>query len=139
MKSNNLRQTSVDHTAHLLKLADLEKNNTDHTLPGHNYLGPGTAIVSNLINQLKPRDVADKNALIHDTAYLLAQNMQDVIQSDKDFNNNNLTLDLESILASKMLALKNLFALESNYWTSTNIDEEDRLLIVQKLNSLLNK
>lgn len=42
--------------------------------PGLDYLGPGTPIVSNIINKVRPKSINDAVALQHDIDYLSGEN-----------------------------------------------------------------
>lgn len=47
-----------------------EENGNQYHIPYHNYAGPGTHTISNLLNGLEPVDYIDKAALVHDIEYL---------------------------------------------------------------------
>lgn len=51
-----------------------ESNSTEFHLPGYNYLGPGTHVVSNIKQHVMPTTRADAVAMIHDIEYLIATN-----------------------------------------------------------------
>lgn len=44
-------------------------SNTELHLPGHSYAGPGTKVLSRIINKIKPINDLDKASLIHDIEY----------------------------------------------------------------------
>lgn len=79
-------------------------NSPDLTLPGHNYLGPGTKFVTNLVSGLLPTDDADYLAMHHDYQYVMAESPSDIYQADRDFLSE--ASDVESILSGTLLATK---------------------------------
>jgi len=76
----------------------------DMTLPGHNYMGPGTKFLSNIHNKTLPVDEADYLSMMHDYAYTKAKNQEDLIEADMKFQEN--AKDLESNIAAKILRIK---------------------------------
>lgn len=88
-----------------LKNIEANSNSYDLTLPGHNYLGPGTRVVTNLINDLLPTDEADFQALVHDFNYAKSNNhWADVFKADYDFQAN----DFESAASKTLLMVKDV-------------------------------
>lgn len=60
-----------------------EKNNTQYHVPGFEYMGPGTRIATNIVNNVKPTNHTDHVALHHDLDYLRAQNNYwDLLKAD---------------------------------------------------------
>ncbi len=129
----------LDHNEHLNQFVRQEEGNIDKTIWGHNYLGPGTKVVSNILSGMKPTDTADENALIHDFEYLKADDYSDIIRADNTFNRNNLTLDLESVLAEKALKIKNNIGLMEQYWNTSRdmLDSDDIARIEKMMNKIL--
>lgn len=77
----------------------------DYTLPGHSYMGPGTKVITNLLNNLKPTDDVDKAAFEHDIDYVMAEDYEDIIAADDRFAQN--APGVEGYLASKLIGVKN--------------------------------
>lgn len=99
--------TNKIHQGHLTEIEKDYDPALDFTVPGHNYLGPGTNIIKNLREQIQPTDDADLNALYHDVAYATSKNQKDIISADKAFVKNH-NFDPESTLAKLALAAKNI-------------------------------
>lgn len=51
-----------------------EKYMTEYHIPGYEYAGPGTHIISRIENQVKPRNFIDEASLIHDIEYMKKNN-----------------------------------------------------------------
>lgn len=49
---------------------EIEKQQTEHHIPGKNYVGPGTKIATRIRKGIKPNGKLDKLAQIHDVDYL---------------------------------------------------------------------
>jgi len=47
-----------------------EEYGVDMTVPGYNYLGPGTPVYSNVTNDLAPVSEIDRVSMVHDIEYL---------------------------------------------------------------------
>lgn len=114
----------------LKRVLELEANSEqiDFTLPGHNYKGPGTHVIDNLINDLQPTDSVDYVAREHDVDYVLADEFQDIYEADKNFIEN--TSGDEGFMASTLLRLKNLIKTK-DLSDKINIEftDEERMLI----------
>ncbi len=59
-----------------------EETGVEVNWPGTVYLGPGTHVINNVINNIQPVSRTDALALVHDVDYLLANNDQDAISAD---------------------------------------------------------
>lgn len=62
---------------------DRHKDGMDFTMPGFNYLGPGTPIQDHLYNAVKPTSELDREAFNHDFEYLTAQSVDDLLKADQ--------------------------------------------------------
>lgn len=54
-----------------------EEQQTEHHLPGHEYAGPGTKVLTKLLNHVQPVNYLDKVARKHDVGYLKPGNQQE--------------------------------------------------------------
>lgn len=104
----------------------------DLTLPGHNYLGPGTNILQKIIADAQPTDLADTLALRHDVAYATSTNKAQRLEADYDFypsdfdtSQNTIFEIIEAELASEILTIK----ADLNIDTSTTLPTEDLAII----------
>lgn len=61
-----------------------EKKNTDYTMPGHNYIGPGTRTTSNILKKIRATSKVDEIALHHDLDQFITQTDDHVKLSDDD-------------------------------------------------------
>ena len=61
-----------------------EKNNRDLTLPGYNYVGPGTKTASNIVKKIRASNKLDEIALHHDLDQYITRTDKDVKISDDD-------------------------------------------------------
>lgn len=52
---------------------NINKPSIDLTLPGYNYLGPGTPTIQNMLEGKLPIDEFDQAALVHDIEYLTGE------------------------------------------------------------------
>lgn len=43
---------------------------TEYHVPFHNYMGPGTHVLTNLVDKIQPTTVFDKASMIHDVEYV---------------------------------------------------------------------
>ncbi len=136
------RRTSYNPT--LLDLYDLakEENSIQLHVPGHNYLGPGTHVISNILNQVKPVDITDAIALQHDVNYVGSTTLQDIINADEQMistiNSHYLDGDVkttEDLIAVKALQLKNF--LKSNYGINSGMTSQQYELLRDLSNTLL--
>jgi len=77
--------------------------------PGNNYTGPGTHIVSNILNNVPPVNKTDYNTMIHDIDYMLAQTKMDALVADAvaikntDFDLSGITTKLGLTARSLLL------------------------------------
>lgn len=53
------------------------EDSTQYHLPFHNYLGPGTHVVSNMLSGVEPVNVMDRIAMFHDYDYLSGMPQQE--------------------------------------------------------------
>lgn len=133
------------HNNHLEDYMERERKQTDNTLLGFNYMGPGTHVVNNLINHVQPVNIADYNSMIHDFEYLTAQSLSDVISADLNFGAEGKAgsiiippTDNLSKVARLMLNLKNTVGATSLFWTKGNndLDSEDIEMLQEELNKI---
>lgn len=61
-----------------------ELDQTDFTMPGYNYVGPGTKSAYNILSKIRAKDALDEIALHHDLDMYLVRNQRDVQMSDQD-------------------------------------------------------
>lgn len=61
-----------------------EKKNRDYTMPGHNYIGPGTRTTSNILKKIRATSKVDEIALHHDLDQLITQTDKHAKLSDDD-------------------------------------------------------
>lgn len=99
----------------------------DLTLPGHNYLGPGTDIINNLHEGVAPTDDADLLAMQHDYDYLNITTESDIIRADNNFLSN--AGDTESVLSGALLALKTVLNLNDIFLGPDKIPLTEKLLL----------
>jgi len=71
-------------TINLLTEIRKERNFTQFHVPFHNYLGPGTKVVTNIFKHRLPINKYDAAALIHDIEYLNG----DYDKADQNFSQN---------------------------------------------------
>lgn len=76
----------------LMKAVGLEES-VDFTLPGYNYLGPGTKIVSNMLKDIEPVDYLDEIAYEHDWEYFRANTVKDIETADNKFTDKTKLLN----------------------------------------------
>jgi hypothetical protein len=95
------------------EMDNVPKSSIDLTLPRHNYMGPGTDVVANVLNYVEPRDYADRLSLRHDIKYAVSKNQYERLDADLDFMNNNKEYGkvsvsdyLEAKVVSNLLTLK---------------------------------
>lgn len=77
--------------------AQIHKHSGLH-LPGHNYIGPGTDVVSRIQHGHKPVDLDDYAALQHDIAYEKATTKQQLDTADDQFQNTLKWNSLHNVL-----------------------------------------
>lgn len=61
-----------------------EKLSTDYTLPGYNYVGPGTRTTSNILKKIRAKNKLDEIGLHHDLDQYITRTDKDVKLSDDD-------------------------------------------------------
>jgi len=101
------------------------KHGIDFTLPGYNYLGPGTHIQELLINNMKPTTELDRRAFDHDFEYLTAKSEDDIISADHNMIG-KLGFDPLSDLIDTALGAKHAFGMDASFLS--NISEKEREL-----------
>lgn len=106
----------------------------DFTLPGHNYMGPGTKIITNLRNNLMPTDNADLLSMKHDVAYLLANDIGDIQTADRAFRSN--AIDYESMIAGAALKAKNILGFDEYFLSNNKLTENQRIEISKMANNI---
>lgn len=117
----------------------------DYTIIGHNYMGPNTPIVHNLVNGVMPTDSADWASFKHDFEYVDALSRSDITTSDRNFgvnqNNENFisTFDTETTLARMALILKDTVGLSDYFWTKTDMTPRERQALSILYNKINNK
>ncbi len=92
------------YKSRLQRVIDAELDQYDFTLPGHNYMGPGTRVITNLIEDLKPTDYMDQVSLDHDLDYVFAETSSDIIRADIDYVNQSQ--GIEGVLAAAAIIAK---------------------------------
>jgi len=105
----------------------LTENTIQFHIPFHNYAGPGTNTISNILNNVLPVDTVDSLALKHDLDYLLSKTVSDIKKADDSMVSTLLHKDNpfdpslpsgEETLVALALKLKGLimpnYGLESN-------------------------
>lgn len=113
---------------------DYERNNgqIDFTMPFHNYKGPGTHNIENMINNLEPTDSIDDLARHHDADYVLAENYGDILDADREFITE--AKGDEGIAASILLRLKNIAKFKPDDTPiNTHLTDEERMYIADLL------
>jgi len=105
--------------------ADIKPKLPAMHLPGHNYAGPFTDLIDNLIREVIPVDDADFIAMEHDYDYLMANNVNDVYAADIKFANN--AQDFESKTLGAILLAKHELGGDNIFWS-----REDRITEKQK-------
>jgi len=125
-------------------------HDSDWTLPGHNYAGPGTAVVDNLVNGVRPINNFDHAALHHDVDYLLSNSVSDIKTADSqmidDLNSNLLngvmkvksTLGFDNSFVSNLsenekILVKTLFDLREHEWYGDKVDVKEVNKVIDKL------
>lgn len=105
-----------------------EHNNTDLTLPGYNYLGPGTKIIHNLLGEIKPKSVIDQIAFEHDWDYLGAETNKDMQEADRRFKDSSLGLGGVGSAAALAIALKQRIINDDKFMSNLSSDERQALV-----------
>lgn len=113
------------------------KTGIDLTLPGHNWLGPGTDVVNNILEEKPPNDSADYLAMKHDFDYLLAKNDEQIVEADLKFLKH--AKDLESSLAGYALLSKNLVGLNDVFKGDMKLNQYQRKTLLKHYDQLVNR
>jgi hypothetical protein len=109
-----------------------EKHNTQFHMPGFNYMGPGTNIITNILKDVRPINETDHVALHHDLDFLRANgDYMALMQSDwKAIKNSGFSLD--SMLMKTGLTLRSILSTltfnQINFGESKLTKEESALL-----------
>jgi hypothetical protein len=92
----------------------------NYTLPGHNYLGPGTDVEYNLTHDVIPTDDADFLAMQHDFSYLTAKTVLDIEKADENFVGN----DFEGKISSVLLKIKSALGYDQSFINDTSLSQD---------------
>ena len=78
-----IERNPTNYTTNLiLNFMKTEKDLLTVHSPGSNYTGPGTPVITNLLDGIKPSSPSDLAAIRHDLAYLLAKNKEEEQAAD---------------------------------------------------------
>lgn len=80
--------------------------------PGMNYTGPGTHVVSNVLNRKFPKDYDDALTLIHDIEYLMYSDRPDMIKASDERAIQLATTDLHGLSIKAGLTIRKTFDLD---------------------------
>lgn len=116
-------------------LSKHKKPRYDFTLPGHNYLGPGTDIIGNLHRGVLPTDDADLLALNHDFEYLMANNTADIQRADIEFLANSS--NAESVLSGLALSAKSLVGLDPLFLGDEQPSNFEKILLAKQKEAIV--
>lgn len=108
-----------------------EHNNMDLTLPGYNYLGPGTKIVHNLLNDVQPVNKLDATAYEHDWDYLMAENDYDIKLADERFRTNTIASDGLGPMSAYLIAIKQKFIDNARFMSDLTPQQQQKLLALR--------
>ena len=86
------------------KILDQEEGG-EWTVPGYNYVGPGTHTLEKIIRNVKPADKLDEAALAHDIDYAIMQNDGDRVIADMEFKE-RAGINMVSSVAQAALAAR---------------------------------
>jgi hypothetical protein len=76
-------------------------------MPGQNYTGPGTHIVTNIIKEVPPSNLTDLITMMHDVDYMTDETNSDALKSDlKAIYNSDFTV--QGLLTKIGLAARSL-------------------------------
>lgn len=109
-----------------------EHESLDLTLPGYNYLGPGTKVIHNYINNVLPVDQLDKIAYEHDWDYLVAENTNEILTADKKFNTKALYNG--SLITPLMINIKNKLINNENFLSNLTAADKELLRRIRTMN-----
>lgn len=111
----------------LRRIINQEKLQDDHTLPGFNYLGPGTKVITNLIAGVTPTSVNDRVAMEHDFDYVLSEDVSDIQYADRNFENKST--GLLGLFADAALAAKSVLGYDNSFISELNLSKDEQQLI----------
>jgi len=99
--------------------------NGDFTMPGYNFLGPGTDLKERIASGLLPVDTLDKIAYEHDLLYSLARNEEQIREADKI-----MIKSIDKYLPSSIIAqgIKNILQAKINYEQKSLMDFSNKIL-----------
>lgn len=126
--------------AKLEDLAQAEQGLQLH-LPGHNYAGPGTHVISNILNGVQPVDYLDSVSLQHDLDYSRSSTLSEILKADdkmiKDINTRSDfgIFSAEDTLANLALKFKNILGSTYGVQETPLSDNEYSLLMELSRNS----
>lgn len=94
----------------------------DFTMPGHNWAGPGTNVVDNLRNNLKPTNALDHAAFHHDISYTLANNVSDIHTADSQ-----MLEEINSNMINGLFKTKTALGFDSSFLST--LSDNEKLLV----------
>jgi len=89
----------------LQKYALLEKT-TEWHYPGSNYTGPGTHVITRILNHVFPTDYNDALTLIHDIEYLMYSKRPEIIARSDQTAINQATNNLHGMVIKIGLSIR---------------------------------
>jgi hypothetical protein len=109
------------------------ENSYEVHFPGRHYIGPGTHVISNVINGILPYDKNDAIALIHDINYLLHPG-EDVTYYDNLAIDNFDPFTFSGLTGKLGLTIKKLLPVEFNNKLPTKTLDETKIIgsVLQK-------
>lgn len=109
---------------------------TDYTLPGYNYLGPGTKILHNLLNNIVPIDHLDRTAYDHDWDYFSAKDSNEISRADENFISTSIYDGKMGKLSALIMKLKTkMFNPSNNLEHFTDLEKQIIMTYKQDLES----
>lgn len=111
--------------------------NGDFTVPGYNFLGPGTDIKERIASGLKPVDLLDKIAYEHDLLYSLARTPEQIREADQNMINaidKYLKGDVLANMVKEIITQKMDYEKKSLFEFSNKILEENKQTTKQERN-----
>lgn len=107
------------------KLHEYEHQSPDFTLSGYNYLGPGTKIIHNMLNNVTPVDHLDRTAYDHDWDYFSARDSNDINKADDSFSLTSLyDGNMGKLSAFIMKLKKKMFNPANNLENFTDLEKQ---------------
>lgn len=113
-----------------LRQIALHSYEVDHTLNKHNYFGPGTPVITNILDEVQPTNDNDFYAMLHDYEYIMAQTPQDILNADDRFNNN--VDGVNGTFAKWAMKLKNVLGVERLQTSNYKFTDDQRALLDYK-------